>query len=257
VVFGQLTGSSALEPAHNHLIPAVTGKQPGKIMNIHETAILDTVKNVNTFGTTNAADFTATSSGGKQFAIIAAAVPAESDLGAQEVSGQNQMKAGVKSKAVAYKQIYDDLADVAKAAHSLALLGTIEGIGRAFLMPRNHGAQDILSAARAFKKDAQPFAPQFADMGLDADFFTAMDGHITDFENAIAAKGKGKGDLGGGVGGMADTAHQAAIALHVLDTVVRNKYSDDPEKLAEWTIASHVEKHTPVPRTKPAATPAK
>jgi len=31
-----------------------------------------------------------------------------------------------------------------------------------------------------------------------------------------------------------------------------------PAKLAEWATASHVEKHTPVPRPpKPAATPAK
>jgi hypothetical protein len=30
-----------------------------------------------------------------------------------------------------------------------------------------------------------------------------------------------------------------------------------PAKLAEWATASHVEKHTPVPRAKPSATPAK
>jgi hypothetical protein len=39
---------------------------------------------------------------------------------------------------------------------------------------------------------------------------------------------------------------------------VRNKYKKDP-KLAEWVIASHVEKHTPEkrekkPMTKPPAT---
>jgi len=33
---------------------------------------------------------------------------------------------------------------------------------------------------------------------------------------------------------------------------------NNPAKLAEWATASHVEKHTPVPRPpKPAATPAK
>jgi hypothetical protein len=31
----------------------------------------------------------------------------------------------------------------------------------------------------------------------------------------------------------------------------------NPAKLAEWATASHVEKHTLVPRAKPAATPAK
>jgi hypothetical protein len=32
---------------------------------------------------------------------------------------------------------------------------------------------------------------------------------------------------------------------------------NNPAKLAEWATASHVEKHTPVPRAKPAAAPAK
>jgi hypothetical protein len=34
-------------------------------------------------------------------------------------------------------------------------------------------------------------------------------------------------------------------------------YDQAEAKHAEWATASHVEKHTPVPRAKPAATPAK
>jgi hypothetical protein len=46
--------------------------------------------------------------------------------------------------------------------------------------------------------------------------------------------------------------------LHVLNTVVKNTYKNNPAKLAEWATASHVEKHTPVPRPpKPSATPVK
>jgi hypothetical protein len=41
----------------------------------------------------------------------------------------------------------------------------------------------------------------------------------------------------------------------VLDTIVRNKYKNDPTKLAEWVIASHVAKHTPTKRVPPAPTP--
>jgi hypothetical protein len=32
---------------------------------------------------------------------------------------------------------------------------------------------------------------------------------------------------------------------------------NDPAKLAEWATASHVEKHTPTPRAKPATAPTK
>ena len=55
---------------------------------------------------------------------------------------------------------------------------------------------------------------------------------------------------------MDDTAQKAAVALHVLNTVVKNTCKNDPAKLAEWATASHVEKHTPVPRAKPAPAPA-
>jgi hypothetical protein len=55
---------------------------------------------------------------------------------------------------------------------------------------------------------------------------------------------------------LEDAAHQAAVALHVLNTIVKNTYKNNPSRLAEWATASHIEKHTPVPRAKPAAAPA-
>lgn len=115
----------------------------------------------------------------------------------------------------------------------------------------------LLNAARSFQTNATPLAAQFQTVGLPADFLTTLGNHIADYETAFSAKGKGAGDMGSATGGLADNAHQAAIALHVLDTVVRNQYKNDAQKLAEWTIASHVEKHTPTPRAKPTAIPAK
>jgi hypothetical protein len=41
---------------------------------------------------------------------------------------------------------------------------------------------------------------------------------------------------------------------------MKNTYKNDPQKIGEWVIASHVQKHTPVPEAKPATattTPAK
>jgi hypothetical protein len=37
---------------------------------------------------------------------------------------------------------------------------------------------------------------------------------------------------------------------------MHNACKNDPSKLAAWATASHVEKHTPVPRAKPVVTPA-
>ena len=225
-------------------------------MNLHETSLLATFKNVRDFGLKYVVDFPATSTGGKQFALITSATSQTSSLAATQASGGAQKTAGVRSKAATYKLLHDDLAGISRTAHSLALLGNA-GIDGKFHMPRSGGDQALLTTARAFKTDVAPFSADMIELGLDTDFLTHLDTHISDFETAITAKGTGQSAQGGATSGIEDATHQAAIALHVIDTIVRNKYKADPAKLAEWTIASHVEKHTPAKRPeKPAVTAA-
>lgn len=122
-------------------------------------------------------------------------------------------------------------------------------------MPHSNGDQALLNRARAFATDAVAFQAAFVSVGLAPDFIAHLTTDTNDFETAITAKGTGTGDQVSATGGLEDTAHKASIALHVLNTVVRNACKNDPAKLAEWAAASHVEKHTPVPRPpKPATT---
>jgi len=224
-------------------------------MDLHETSLLATCKTVSAYGTKYIADFPATSTGGQQFALVTDAVPQAGTLAATQVSGGGQIKTGVKSKAVAYKLLHDDLLAINDAAHSLVLLGTA-GLDGKFHLPRNHGAQDMLNSARAFQTDAAPFSAALISVGLDAAFLTSLDTHITSYETAITAKGAGQSTQGGATGGLEDTTYKAVVALHILNTVVRNKYQNDPAKLAEWVIASHVQKHNPAAPQPPAPAPA-
>jgi len=224
-------------------------------MNQQITSLTATFKNVSAFGVKYAADFPLASIGGQQFAIITAAVPQTAALGGAQVSGKDAAHAGAFSKATARLHLHDDLHRIADAAHSLALLGTA-GLDGKFLLPRSAGDQALLNAARAFQTDVAPFSAQLINLGLDANFLANLGTDITNFEAAISAKSAGTGTQAGATGGLEDAAHKAAVALHVLNTVVRNKYKNDPQKLAEWATASHVEKHTPVPRAKPATPPA-
>jgi hypothetical protein len=137
------------------------------------------------------------------------------------------------------------------------LLGTT-GLAGKFLMPHSNGDQALLNTANAFATDAVPFTAPMVSVGLPADFLTNLATDIGAFQTAISTKGAGAGTESGATGGLADTTHKAAIALHVLQTIVPNIYKNDAVKLAEWVTTSHVEKHTPIPRPKPApATPAK
>jgi hypothetical protein len=216
-------------------------------------SLLATFKNVSTFGTKYVADFTAASIGGQQFAIVTNAVTSLGSLGSTQVSGGEQTHAGVLSKAVGRVHLHDDMIAITNAAHSLVLMGNATIAGK-FLMPHSNGDQSLLNSARAFQTDAAAFSAALIGLGLPADFITHLGADITAFETAVTAKGAAQSTQGGATGGIADAAHQAAIALHILDTVVKNTYKANPQKLAEWAIASHVEKHTPVPHAKPAAT---
>jgi hypothetical protein len=214
----------------------------------HKIASLTaTLKTTAAFGVKYAADFPATSTGGQQFALVSAAVPQTATLGAAQVSGGESAHAGALSKVAGRFHLHNDLHGIADAAHSLVLMGTA-GLQGKFLMPRSGGDQSPLNTARAFQTDAAAFSTQFISLGLPATFITQLGTDITDFEAAIKAKGAGTGTRSGATGGLEDTANKAAIALHVLKTIVPNTYKNDPAKLAEWATASHVEKHTPVAR---------
>lgn len=212
-----------------------------------------TFKTTSDYGVKYAANFPPTSIGGQQFALITAAVAQTAGLGAQQVSGGESAHAGVLSKVAARFHLHEDLLAITGAAHSLVLLGTA-GLDGKFHMPRSGSDQALLNSARAFKTDAAAFSAQFIQVGLPADFLTNLETDIADLEAAISAKGAGVGTQAGATGGLEDAAHKAAIALHILKTIVPNVFKNDPAKLAEWAIASHVEKHTPV--AKVTSTPA-
>jgi hypothetical protein len=220
-------------------------------------SLVATFKTVDAFGIKYATDFSAASLGGQQFALVHAAVTMTAGLGATQVSGGEQTHSAVLAKVAGRFHLHDDMIGITNAAHSLLLLGNTTIAGK-FLMPHNNGDQALLNSARAFAADAVPFTAQFTGVGLPPTFITQLNADIADFETAVTTKGTALGAQAGATGGLEDAAHQAAVALHVLNTIVKNTYKNDPAKLAEWATASHVEKHTPVPRPpKPAAAPAK
>jgi len=210
-------------------------------------SLIATFKTVSAFGAKYAADFPPTGVGTQQFAIVTNAVTQLGASGATQVSGGEAAHAGVLALAVGRTHLHDDLAGIAGAAHSLALLGTA-GLGGKFLLPRGNGTQKLLNSARAFLADATPLKAQFLTVNVPANFLDQLTADIATYEAALGAKGAGKTTQGGATGGIEDAAHKAAIALHVLDTVVKNTYKTNPQRLAEWVVASHVEKHTPVKR---------
>jgi hypothetical protein len=215
-------------------------------MKKRETSLLATLKTADAFGDKYAADYPAGTTGAKQFALVKAAVTATSNLGADQISAIQETHGSVLDEAALRLKLHTDLQNINKAAHSSVLLG-VAGLDGKFHMPRHDGDQELLNTARAFAADAVAFQAQFVSLNLEPTFIADLNQDIADFETAIKAKGTGKGKKAGATTGIAKTILDAGIALHVLNTIVPNTCKNDPAKLAEWVVASHVEKHTPVP----------
>ena len=96
--------------------------QPKKIkpMKKREINLLATLKTTDAFGDKYAADFIATSTGGKQFALVKAAVTATSGLGATQVSAAGESHGSVLDEAALRLKLHGDLLGISTAAHSLS-----------------------------------------------------------------------------------------------------------------------------------------
>ncbi len=212
-----------------------------------------TLKKTDAFGIANAADFPALSVGAQQFALIHTGVTDTATFGASQESGTLHTHSAVLGKTAVRYNLHDDMIGITSAAHTLVVLGNTT-IGGKFMMPHSNGDQALLNSARAFAADAVTYSAALISVGLPATFIADLNADIADFEGLITTKGTALVGRVGATGGLADAAQSAATALHALKNIVPKIYKNNPTKLAEWSTASHVDKHTPIPRP-PAPVP--
>ena len=203
----------------------------------HET---DAYQRVKTFGTNHAADLAPTSVGGKQLAIVTAAVPQAQSQATDQKSAAGDRGKATLTKAHIHPDLYGQLHDISENAHTLADLG-VTGLDAKFRMPRSGGHGALLTAARQFVKDATPLKDQFTGLNMPADFLDTLGTTITNFENATDDQSGGLKDQVVSTVGLGGTVGDARKALRVLNRVVRNTYKNNPTVLAEWEVASHIE----------------
>lgn len=129
----------------------------------------------------------------------------------------------------------------------------IPGIEDKFRMPRDVKDQDLLSVARAFVADAEPYKAEFIRRGLPADFLKDLKADIIALEQAITGHIQGTEEHVAATAAIDDLIDEGVRTMQELDPVIRNIFADDPATLAQWLSARHVEraprrrKETPPP----------
>lgn len=195
---------------------------------------------VRDFGQEHAADFTAGSLALQHFTNLGTVINTLDANAAAEASGRGDARQGTGSRSQARAALRDDLEAINRTAKAMA--EDVPGIDDKFRVPRNNNDREMLSAARAFRADADPLKAQFIAHEMPADFIEDLQADIDALEAAISNQASGIGDSVAAGAGIDATVSNGVEIVRKLDAIVRNKYANNPAALAEWTSASHTER---------------
>ncbi|HEY5233295.1 MAG TPA: hypothetical protein VIK35_07180 [Verrucomicrobiae bacterium] len=221
-------------------------------MDNRETRRDDAFQRVQTFGQDNTADFAAGSTALANFTIIG-----------QVITGLDNAKAGQKpgrntSKEVLLDEIRLDIQNITRTAAAIAQ--TQPGFADSFRPPANGNEGVLLTTADKFLQQfaAQPaLVAQFVAHEMSADFVTHLQ---NDRATVTTAQTQQESNRETGVGNTATIGQliaQGMQALTTLDVIMHNKYAGNPDKMAAWLTASHIERDAkrsnpqPAPQTPP------
>lgn len=193
---------------------------------------------VTQFGVDNAGDFTGIAT--TKFSEMATLVNEIEATSSAQQSGFGEAAQQFEVKDTARENLRDEMSDISRTAKSMEY--AFDGISNKFRFQRNMSDANMLAKARAFETEANPYKSDFEAYGLSANFIAdltaAADAFEASFSNTASATAEH-------VAATADTSAQVRegmVIVRILDGIVKNKYANDPGKLAAWISASHVEK---------------
>lgn len=146
------------------------------------------------------------------------------------------------SKSALRDSLFSQLEPINRTSRVLA--SRSPGLQDKFRMPLPFPEQDLLNAARTFLANATPLKADFIREEMPADFLEQLTTAIGDFETAINEGNRTKGAKVSAHEAQDEDISEGLSLLRQLDVVIRNKFSGNRAMLAEWTSASHVERHS-------------
>jgi hypothetical protein len=160
--------------------------------------------------------------------------------GAKQENAERRSKDATDGKEAARVVLLGLMRAINRTARGMKKL--FPDIGNQFAMPRTYGDLSIVNAAHSFITSATPRAAEFTKRGMAADFTDTLAAAIKDVEDAIKAQDEALNEQTAATAGVAAGQKQLLDALHEFDPIVRNVLGNDPQALAAWKSASHVER---------------
>lgn len=172
---------------------------------------------------------------------------------AAEASGHAASRQGTVTRAQARESLREGMEGISRTARAMPV--EIAGVQDRFHLPRGNNDQNLLSAARSFIADADPLKAQFFAHEMPVTFLDDLQDDIDALEAAITVQGSGVGNHVAAGAVIDDQIDHGVDLVRKLDAILRNKYMNNPGRLAEWLSASHTERaprHAGAPPPPPA-----
>ncbi len=155
-------------------------------------------------------------------------------------------QAGTAQRGAARRNLFDFLKTLADTANTMARRNP--GFNQRFPSPSGKSDAELLSDARAVAPEAAANQAEFMRYGVKKTYLQSGDELINAFETSFASTDAALASRGAAVGNRKEAAEDADEFFDDLNRYIRNHYSDQPEKLAAWKIASRIERS---PKKKP------
>jgi hypothetical protein len=200
----------------------------------------DRLARTESYGTANEADFPATSKGGQAIAEIRAALAEIETHDAARASSVNALQLASAGKKDAREELRSLLRAISDTAKTIAL-DHPELKGGFKFKGATTSDRNLLATARAFLSAGQPIKALFIEYEMPADTFDKLSACITTLEQHTDKGTASRGESVEAGASLESAFRRGEEALERFNIVVRNKYRNDPAKLAAWEAARRLE----------------
>jgi hypothetical protein len=191
---------------------------------------------VREFGAAHRDLFPARTVAGKLFAAVASAADALQQYDSRELAGRGGEQDAIESRAAARSALRRQLRAIARVAAATE----VPGLGAKFRGSLDGKDEQLLSLARTFLDEAEPFVETFVAHELPSNFLRLLQGAIDAFERAMGERASGRAERVGARTRFDVTMTAALHAVRRLNAIVPNKL-DDPGTVALWNLARHID----------------
>jgi hypothetical protein len=193
------------------------------------------------FGAANAADFPVDSKGAELFARLKTELANLDTLQtakATSISTRQQGSAGRRDVRESLRALVTAVSDTAKVAATEhpELRGMFQ------FARTDHSDRTLIATARSFAAAAAPFKSLFVQYELPQSFIESLSADADALEQQIALQTEGSGARVSTNATIRQAVERIEEVVDKLDVIVRNKYRNDPAKLAAWESAHRLER---------------